>query len=99
MDGPGIPGLEDVYLWRPTIGKEGENSIVLVGGRIIVPGKDKLLKQLWRYDFNDAGGTWTKLLDSPDALANVEQNGIYMLSNPDLDKYATLLTCKSNKSN
>ena len=35
--------------------------------------------------------------DSPDHLASVEQVGIYMLSNPDLSQYDTLLTCKEQK--
>ena len=91
-DGPGVPGLEDYRLFRPTIGKLGENSVLLVGARL-TPSQEPL-KEIWRYDFNDAGGTWKKLSDSPDPLANVEQNGIYVLSNPDLGTFDTLLRCE-----
>ena len=94
-DGPDIPGLENFNMFRPTIGRVGEQSILLAGTRLQSGSGREYLQDIWIYNFNDEEGVWTRLMEnSPDHLASVEQNGIYMLSNPDLSQYNTLLTCK-----
>ena len=91
-NGPDIPGLENFNMFRPTIGRVGEQSIILAGTRLQSPSGREYLQDIWIYNFNEG---WTRLMEnSPDHLASVEQVGIYMLSNPDLSQYDTLLTCK-----
>ena len=91
-NGPDIPGLENFNMFRPTIGRVGDQSILLAGTRLQSGSGREYLQDIWIYNFNEG---WTRLMEnSPDHLASVEQVGIYMLSNPDLSQYDTLLTCK-----
>ena len=96
-DGSAIPGLEAFKLFRPVIGKIGDSSIILVGARVdsdLDSDNQHPLQNIWKYDYSNDGGAWTEVRASPDHLSDVTQNGVYILSNPDLGMYKSLLKCK-----
>ena len=68
----------------------GDSSVIIASAHVYDDDGDELLTEMFQYLY---GYGWIDLGQSPDPLGLVEQNGIYVLSNPELGEYNSLDKC------
>jgi len=85
------PGYEDQNFFRPTMFSCGDSSILLVNSETeIANGTEYSLSGIFQYLY---GYGWISLGSAPAPLEQFQQNGIYLLDNPDLGEYNSLDRC------
>jgi len=87
------PGYNESRFFRPTMATWDSSSIILAGAEVWDDDGESQMVELLQYKIEDGVGSWIDLGEITPELQSKSQYDIYMLDNPDLGAYESLISC------